>query len=320
MRIASLVYRRHLASHGPMRSIWSFVRRIATRLLDDPTVELPVHGRPMKMPLSHQLPVYLDRFAHYDRLPQRLGDYLRSKYGQLCCVDVGANVGDTIAAFHPHADDRFLAIEPNPRFNRLLTANWSANPNVTIISDVCSSQATEQTFSVRETAGTASIVADSGGHVMRARPLDQIVLDTPFAATANMLKVDTDGHDFQVLAGAEKLISSRRPAVLFECDAWDDQDYVAHCLGALRDFKEKGYDGFLLYDNFGYLMGRHSLDDLTPLRQLLFYQLTSRFYYFDILLMRGEDLVEFHSAEVRYFVDHMTKPSLRNTALWAAQA
>ena len=47
-------------------------------------------------------------------------------------------------------------------------------------------------------------------------------------------KVDTNGHDFEVLAGAERLISRNHPVVLFECDVFNNTNYVEDCLSTLR--------------------------------------------------------------------------------------
>ena len=275
---------------------------------------MPIHGRHLKLPLSHSLPDYLKQFRFYDRLPQRISDYIHQQQGHLNCIDVGANIGDTIAAFFRKDTDTFLAIEPNPKFNKLLKENWDWNKNVTVVSDICSSGSSENTFVIHEKNGTASILQASNGRKMRRRPLDEIVDDYPFAASANILKVDTDGHDFEVLAGSGKLISRNHPIVLFECDYFENTNYVEDCLRTLRFFEQCGYNHFLLYDNFGGLMGRYSLSELSPFQNLLFYQLTSNFYYFDILVMKDEDIYRFHQAEIDYFTNQMASKSLQRTA------
>ena len=44
--------------------------------------------------------------------------------------NVGANIGDSVAAFYKNNKDSFLAIEPNPSFHEYLFANWSWNKNL----------------------------------------------------------------------------------------------------------------------------------------------------------------------------------------------
>lgn len=319
MEIATLVYKQYLSSGGIGRLAWSFVRKALIKLLSDPTCSLPIHGRRLKLPLSHSLPVYLKQFPFYDQLPRRISEYVHQKQGHLNCIDVGANIGDTIASFYQEDTDTFLAIEPNPKFSRLLSENWGWNKNVTMVSDICSSGSDEGTFLIQEKNGTASILRAGNGIKMSSRPLDEIVNDRPFAANANVLKIDTDGHDFEVIEGSNELLSRNLPVVLFECDAFENTNYVEDCLRTLNLLKRSGYNYFLLYSNFGYLMGRYSLSDLSPFRNLLFYQLTSDFYYFDIIVMKDEDIFQFHKAEIDYFADKMPNKSLQRTAIAAAE-
>ncbi|MBC8185636.1 FkbM family methyltransferase [candidate division KSB1 bacterium] len=136
MKIATVVYKQCLASKGIRRKAWSFIRRALIKLLSDPICSLTIHGRCLMLPLSHSLPNYLKQFTFYDRLPQRISTYIHQKQGYLNCIDVGANIGDTIASFYKENTDTFLAIEPNPKFNKLLVENWAWNKNVTVVSDI----------------------------------------------------------------------------------------------------------------------------------------------------------------------------------------
>ena len=274
----------------------------------------------MTVPLSHPLPDYLNQFPFYDRLPQRLSEYIHQKYGHLNCIDVGANIGDTIASFYKNEADLFLGIEPNPTFNKLLADNWGWNRNVTVVSEVCSSSSGEGPFVIQEQNGTASMLPTDDGVTLSKRPLDEIVNDHPVAINANVIKIDTDGHDFEVIAGSEELLSRNLPAALFECIPVENTSYVEDCLRTLKSFQRIGYKRFLLYDNFGNLMGGYSLSGLSPFQNLLFFQLTSRnLYYFDILVMKDEDVWEFFKREIDYFVDQMSIKSLQRTAIAAAQ-
>lgn len=319
MGLATLVYERYLSARGARRRIWGLLRKALIRLRRDPACSIEVHGRRLFLPLSHALPLYLQQHRFYDRLPRRLGDFVRRRHGRLSCIDVGANVGDTVAAFHPHESDHFLAIEPNPVHNRLLRANWVGNPNVTVAAYVCSSVSDEARFVIREHDGTASVHASAAGAPMSRRALDDILTDAPAANTANVLKVDTDGHDFEVIAGAEQFLARNRPAVFMECDIFGNSRYVEDCLRTLDLFRRHGYLSFLAYDNFGNPMGRYSLADTSPFRSLLFYQLVApEFHYFDLLFMTEDDLMTFAREETNFFVSTMPEESLRDAARRAA--
>jgi FkbM family methyltransferase len=293
------------------------LRRALIEWLGDVTCSMPIHDRMLRINLAHDLPVYQARHPYYDTLPRRLGAFVRDHRGALTCLDVGANIGDSVAAFMGSSQDRFLAVEPSPKFFRMLQANWADDVRVTPIEVMCSSGNQSAEFSIRERNGTASIVETQTGATMKRQLLDEVLAEHPAFIGANVIKVDTDGHDFEVLVGAAKTIAANRPAVLWECDVFARADYTEGVLRTLALFKNSGYRNYLVYDNFGYLVGSYSLDDDSAIKSLLFYQLTSELQYFDLLFMTEPELGEFHHAETRFFTNERVCPSLRETALLA---
>jgi len=201
----------------------------------------------------------------------------------------------------------------------LLSKNWSSNPNVTVVSEVCSSESGQIKLAIHEKAGTASLIQTEHGITATKRTLDEILDEHTFAKDANLLKIDTDGHDFEVIIGSKRLLCQKLPIVLFECDVFDNSNYVEDCIKTLNTIKESGYNYFLLYDNFGNLMGKYSLEDLSPFLSLIFYQLTSTFYYFDILVMNDDDIHQFFKSETNYFTDSMPNKALQRTTISATE-
>lgn len=316
MNISTFVYKKFLSARGVERSFWYIIKKLLINLLHDPGCVMPIHGKPLHLPLSHALPLYLNDWPFYDRLPGRISEYIHRKYGFIKCIDVGANIGDTIAAFYKDDQDRFLAIEPNKTFYKYLVQNWGGGAkNVEIFSGACGAECRTVMYEVLENAGTASLVTSENGTQIALRSLDNIVAQNPDFADFNILKIDTDGYDFEVIKGAQNIISANLPVILFECypDA-ENANYVEDVLGLLTRFSNIGYRYFLLYDNTGYLMGKYSLGHTDDFKRLLFYQLTRNFYYFDILLMKDVDIVPFYTSEIGFFVDAMRDKSLQRSA------
>lgn len=307
-RIASWIYERQLGSRGVARRLWALCRSLLIALFRDPECVMPVHGRKLAMPLSHALPLYSAAHRHYDTLLTRVGEYLAVDGRRLVCIDVGANVGDTIAAMY-RDDARFLAIEPSRKYRNYLHANWGSVANVTTVDAVCSSVSATKSLQLVEKSGTATLEQADGPGAIAARTLDDIVDSNRVFAEPTVIKIDTDGHDFEVLVGARKIIGNARPIVLFECDAFGNAQYVEDCLEALARFKSVGYRSFLVYDNLGYLMGRHALSDLGNFKDLLLYQLTSTLRYFDILVMDEPDIDRFYQSERFHFSANALKDS-----------
>lgn len=320
MKIATLIYKKLLASHKLSGKLWDLCRKIFIKLFHDPSCALNIHGKHLQLPLSHQLPIYLKYHPFYDRLLGRLSDFIYNKHGHLKCIDVGANIGDSIAACLKHDTDIFLAIEPHPTFNKYLHKNFGKCPNVKIMDVVCSSSSSKtEIYQIDKKSGTASLISSKSGRVMQTKTIDEIIKKNIKFSDANFLKIDTDGHDFKVIEGAKKIITENLPVVLFECDFFENDAYIENCMETLNFFKEVGYSSFLIYDNFGYLMGKQSLEHLSGFKHLLFYQLTSRFYYFDLLLMKEEEMRIFIILEHSFFVSKMPNKALQRVAKISAE-
>lgn len=320
MKIASFVYNRLLNSRNRIsKRAWKLIRIVLIKYFNDPSCTVKIHGRHLKIPLSHTKALYLKRFAFHDRLLGRLSDYIHQKDGYLKCIDVGANIGDTVSACYRHSTDTFLAIEPNPHFNQFLHDNFGACSNVTILDVICSSSSKKTKYRIEEKRGTASVINDKSGTLMQVKSVDDIVEENPDFSDVNLLKIDTDGHDFAVISGAKEIIATKLPTMLFECEPFGSETYVEDCLETLTLLKNSGYDSFLVYSNSGYLIGKHSLNELQYFKQLLIYQLTSKSLYFDILLMKEEEIQKFTQLEYSYFIDQMPEKTLQQTARTAAE-
>ena len=143
--------------------------------------------------------------------------------------------------------------------------------------------------------------------------MDDLIEENPRIGDVHLVKVDTDGSDFDVLAGARQTLSGQ-PAIVFESDVFDNVHYVEDCLRTLEMFRESGYQSLLLYEKFGHPLGRHELQDLTHFRELLFHQMTKKYTFFDILLMKEDDLTRFYAQEKAFFLDALPDQRLRATA------
>jgi FkbM family methyltransferase len=277
-----------------------------------------LRGRHLYMPLSHRLPLYMATNSYYDELPIRLSTFMRTKYGYLSFIDVGANIGDTICACIGSEDDKFLAIEPNTHFARYLRKNCDNIQNCKLLEVYCSSSDGKSQFRIDEKNGTATITEHVGGTIIAKKTIDTIINENHKYRGFNLLKIDTDGNDFQVILGARKWISRNLPAVLFECGIFGNNRYIEDFVETMAFLSQAGYSKAIIYDNFGYIFDLLSLNRIYDFKYSLIYQLISKFYYFDILVMRNEDIEAFVASEIDYFISTMPNKSLQQTAKAAA--
>ena len=145
-------------------------------------------------------------------------------------VDVGANIGvmTSLMARRVGPTGRVVAFEPHPEIVEQLRANvnrWKPNTAVAPI-DVHALALSDRSQTMRlftdtqfdRNKGTASLVPTAAPaastRIVSACRLDDVVSDT---SVIGMLKIDVEGHEFEVLRGAERLLKDHRVRdVIFE--------------------------------------------------------------------------------------------------------
>jgi FkbM family methyltransferase len=270
------------------------------------------------MPLSHSLAFNVAKFPQYDGMIGRIADFARKKHGHLIAVDVGANIGDTIKFCDPQADDHFLGIEPDSYYAKLFEKNVGYMDNVTLAKMICSSRDGYAAMKTQRDYGTASMVEDKNLK-SETRTLDSLLLNFDGFNKVNFLKIDTDGFDFEVIRGAKNIIKQNKPLVLFECDVFSNENHIEDFREIMNLFYTSGYHSALVYDNNGYLFSVIRLGNLSDFKYSLFYQITSDFFYFDILAMTEKEFIEFYELETDFFINEMDKKELKTAAKSAVQ-
>jgi len=307
MSILSFIYRKCLLSEDNKRllpklraKVFRVLRRLILRFADPPC-RMQIWGRSMWMPFSHERPLHLSGSGYYDQLMGRIARFIRLRKGKICGIDVGANIGDTIAACQVRDEDQFLAIEPSPIFFEYLSRNLVDFPNVRQLKIGC--------------ASSDSAPKDDSG--IKTNRVDTLVEQYPEFQDCNLLKIDTDGYDFEVLRGARGLIARAHPAVLFECQMWNNANYVGDVLEILRLFADAGYSHALVYDNLGYLYGPLDLRTPEGMPSALFWELSSARCYFDILVI--PEVGAFLQQEFDFYIGGVRNPRWRTAAEHAAR-
>jgi FkbM family methyltransferase len=149
-------------------------------------------------------------------------------------IDVGANIGryTCFMARCVGESGRVVAIEPIAETFALLTNNVHAcvARNVTLLNLGLSSKTeiVRMTVPPHERSKLDNYyqarISSGGDYVVLCVPLDSL----SFPQRIRLIKVDAEGHDLQVLQGAEKLIERDRPIIIVE--GWENGP-VAKWLG-----------------------------------------------------------------------------------------
>ena len=152
---------------------------------------------------------------------QRYGEYQQLELEFLLSIltpdsvvyDVGANIGYHTTAFASRVQ-QVISFEPNPQNFALLQQNTADNERIT-----------RYQAAVSNIQGTGYIndfdpaVYGNFGHMTMSTsgiPVPCMTLDSVNHAPPDLIKIDVEGHEYEVLQGGIHLLKSRRPVVYYE--------------------------------------------------------------------------------------------------------
>jgi hypothetical protein len=95
-----------------------------------------------------------------------------------------------------------------------------------------------------------------------------------------------------------------------------NSNFIQDCVNTLDFFANAGYKFFFAYDNFGHLIGKFSLFELPFFTNILTFQLTSRLFFIDILVMMDEDAILFGQIELEYQISVINDTPMRSALSW----
>jgi FkbM family methyltransferase len=176
--------------------------------------------------------------------------------------EVGSNIGASllqVLAARPQA--RALALEPSRRFlpylvENLSVAGYGEGGTVRIVDAFVGRTEGEVTLHTNATTASAAAPgANYDGHEAKQderlpmTTLDRLLQRTGFPPL-DLLKVDTDGYDFEVLHGAEETLARDKPILYVECSP----NRLPNAAAELRWLQSLGFRRFLCFAAAGGLI------------------------------------------------------------------
>ncbi|MCR5746368.1 MAG: FkbM family methyltransferase [Lachnospiraceae bacterium] len=261
-----------------------------------------IDGFLIKLSNNHRLPKYQRLFPMYDRFVPYLGE-LADIHRKRCVddsnrgviIDIGANVGDTLAAIIKHTEDNIICIEPVPQYYRLLVDNIASMGNeyrdrvTTSNIFVGSNDVDNHVYECKY--GTAHMVETDHKSDISTLSLETIIsCNDVCPKKLDIIKVDTDGFDAQCIMSIGELLKDIDPLIFWENMIEDDSQYNSYCELALF-LDENGYTDFYIFDNFGNLLIKTDTCGLKSVNDYLVrirHKHSGRsFYYVDVLAIKN---------------------------------
>jgi FkbM family methyltransferase len=245
------------------------------------------------LPRNHPLPGYMRSNPEYCWNSARIASLVKEKYSDLHLIDIGANIGDTVAFCRSLSEFPILCIEGSSVYFPTLVRNIAKFENVEAHQLYLGEEKKSVLMSEEIAGGTGRLTKNSNNkpRQINVTTLDEFLQYNQSFKKSKMIKVDTDGHDVKILRGAKKFIELIHPIIFMEYDHVFLREAGEDGLAALRSLEYLGYSKIIYYDNRGRLLLSSSLDDHRLIAQLHDYLAgrKSAYAYYDLCVFHQED-------------------------------
>lgn len=171
-----------------------------------------------------------------------------------CVFDVGAHIGLTALEFSdefPNA--KVYAFEPGSSNFRRMTSNLVGKPAIRLHNIGFSSVAGEAVLLCENEHPSMARIVDDGTantEIVRLETIDEFALSAG-VKQVDLLKIDVEGHEMQVFAGARKMLEEGRISIIrFETAVDPDLAYHTQFFEAFEFLRPFGYRLFGFYDQW----------------------------------------------------------------------
>lgn len=282
------------------------LRSVLTQVWD-PLVTYEMEGRKLVLPLSHDLPLIRKKHRDYSANLGRVGAAIAATRPDATAIDIGANVGDSVAILRRATNMPVLCVEGDPRFAAILRANLPAlGSDIEIYEGFVGDATGTVPVTLRTGRGSGRLVSGPSGTVVATTSIESLLRAFPRFADPGLVKIDTDGFDIRILRGALPTLRqmTRKPVLFFEYDPALQQS-SDDGLATLRDLQGAGYCKALVYDNVGDLMITADVADGSLWSELhAYFSGRGTAMYMDLCLFAGNDRDLFEvlrSSELAHF-------------------
>ncbi len=239
----------------------------------------------------------------------RLAAVIFKKYPGMTVIDVGANVGDTIAILKSAVDILpVIGIEGDDVSFSYLERNITQFSNIHVVKTFLGEKTQDAKVNMDNTGWNNTIIPDAGGaqHIS-FKSLDDVITAGGFGnVEIKLLKVDVEGFDTIVLRGATAIIQKNKPVLFFEYNRKSMKMINEEGLPTIMSFYKFGYTKIIFFDHKGNLVLATDLQNSDVITYMHNYISSEKnlLAYYDICIFHSNDveLAEIFLAEERKYL------------------
>lgn len=181
--------------------------------------------------------------------------------------DIGANVGQSALLYaksFPGAD--IYSFEPVSETFKLLTENTISLGKVKVFNCAFGNRNEEMRINLTDDSRTCSITHYKTARMenISIRTIDEFSKDNAIQRI-DFLKVDTEGYELQVLAGAEQMLRAQRIRILYiEAAPYRTEKHFVSFTEMMEAMLKYGYDLFGVYEQQPHWSGQNGILYFNP--------------------------------------------------------
>src|SRR5690606_14590410 len=118
---------------------------------------IKIGNQKIKAPLSHPLFNILAMYPDYNFNLARIVNYVESKYKSITIIDIGANIGDTVAFIRNFSDAPILCIDGEKKYLEILNKNISFYKDIEVCEALVGKENKKERIKLKSKKGTAQV-------------------------------------------------------------------------------------------------------------------------------------------------------------------
>jgi FkbM family methyltransferase len=250
----------------------NIIKRRLTKLATtfyDPLISIKVGNQELKTPLSHPFKDLLKAYPQINFNLPRIIKYIAAKEQNVKVIDIGANIGDTVAFIKNYTDAPILCIDGDEHYLKILRQNVAKYNNVSVCHSLVGAENKEVNFELKKERGTAYIV--EGGEKKQINTLETILEQNPDFKDSRVLKIDTDGFDTIILKGSPNYLKKSQPVLFFEFDPYLAKKNNDDPFTLIPFLKDCGYGYLMFYMSNGDFLLSCEIGETELINQVIHY-------------------------------------------------